>query len=1419
MDRSVLARAAQAEREGRFDEAADLYQEHLELNPGDQDTKVKYADVLLKEKSDVRRQDQAIELYIQLLTRYPARKDIRRRLSEVAMDRSRYDLARPNLEVLLRTEGDDGSLHFLLGECQERDAEFVQAVKSYRSAVDHGARERVEAYRRQADLLRSQLNRPDEADSVIDAMVRSDPENYRVYLERGRYHRRFIKTQSEIESVRKDFQRALSQHSGEPEIYVELAELAAVSGRFEEAHQVLDAGLKAVPKESSIKLHEALALLEARTGSLDKAIERLRQSVQELPDQPSLHWDLATFLADRGDTAELAAEIEELKKLKYPPLAIEFLEAYHRANSRDWRSARQTLTRLQPLVELNPAWKALVNNLLARCYEHLGEGERRTDAYRRAVLADPGNVQAQVGLAESLLAGGEIDRAIDEYRKLAKQVHQVRGPLIRLLIAKNQNQSPGQQKWTEIDSLIKAVKEFAPQSSEWVILQADLLLAQGQIDRAWTLVNEARARSPLDAELWVKSAEVLRRQRKFNEAGALLDQVPKPVNSVNLQLERARNLIDQGQSDLPKALSELAANSSSFPRDARRRLLEVLANEIARLGDLPRARELRLEVAQLDPKDLDPHLRLIDLAFQSSSETEIKAQIDKIKDLEGGDGPIGRYEEIRYLIWQAEKATNPSAQDALRRTARQLINDLSSRRPDWPQVFLALAQLDEQELAQPGLDPGAKKDKQYEAASHYLRAIELGQRSLALIRRTTDLLYASGHSTEVSLLWNLLPAATSGGVDLQQQLATEAFRNRDYELALDLAQKAKVADPKDFLKRVQVVQVLLASQRRVEAEAELRSAVRVAPAEPDRWILLVQFLCQTRQMPKAEEAVGDAETALKSHSPLGLARCCEVLAQAFKAAGPDAEKTRSWSDKATQWYQAAQSDKPNDPWISRQLIEFLIRSGQGKDVESQLTAILKNHPNDSRTASESAWARRTLAMSLVLNASDYQQCSKALTIVEPIVRAVEEQKKSGKAPPSPDDLRALATVYEAQQTYAYHLKAREILENLVNDNADLPRDRYALAVMYRKDGQWAKARDQFRALMAQTENTRDLELIKNRPDYLSRFISELLSHFQSGQDRRDLIEAQELIDKLKLLRPDTLSLVELEARLYKAQDRISRSVELIETTAGRPKLPEGTQKRLARLAEELGQADLAERLLRSLISRSARVQDRLALAEFLARQGRVKEALEECDALWKTTTNPEELVQSTLNVLQASGGKRDEAQVKQVAGWLERGHTLKPRSSIMTIGLGNLREWQGRFQEAEGLYRQGIDRGENEIIAMNNLAWLLALRNERGTAALDLINRAIARRGPLPELLDTRGVVYMVAGESRRAIEDLSEATMLDPAGPKFFHLAQAYLKASNKADAAQNMAKARARGLQPDQLHPLEVTAYNRILTELGVR
>ena len=84
------------------------------------------------------------------------------------------------------------------------------------------------------------------------------------------------------------------------------------------------------------------------------------------------------------------------------------------------------------------------------------------------------------------------------------------------------------------------------------------------------------------------------------------------------------------------------------------------------------------------------------------------------------------------------------------------------------------------------------------AANLYIRAVEQGQTSLAIVQRATDLLYATGRAEQVGQLWSRLSATSVVSGGLQDQAAFAALRNRDYERALRLTRQAVADRPNDF---------------------------------------------------------------------------------------------------------------------------------------------------------------------------------------------------------------------------------------------------------------------------------------------------------------------------------------------------------------------------------------------------------------------------------------------------------------------------------------------------------------------------------------------------------------------------------------------------------------------------------------------
>ena len=191
------------------------------------------------------------------------------------------------------------------------------------------------------------------------------------------------------------------------------------------------------------------------------------------------------------------------------------------------------------------------------------------------------------------------------------------------------------------------------------------------------------------------------------------------------------------------------------------------------------------------------------------------------------------------------------------------------------------------------------------------------------------------------------------------------------------------------------------------------------------------FLVQTGQVDKAETAVSEAKAALTGNQApalLSLAQCDAAIGMSYEKTG-NIQKAAKWYGDAAAWYEKAHEAKPDDPSIIRESTQLLFRLGQINKVKAQLATILKQPPSPAN-ADQLAWARRTLALTL-LASKDHQQAVEALKLVEPIAQALTEQEPEGKLTQKPEDLRVLARVYESQNSPLYKKKAIEILEKLV----------------------------------------------------------------------------------------------------------------------------------------------------------------------------------------------------------------------------------------------------------------------------------------------------------------------------------------------------------------------------------------------------
>ncbi len=229
----------------------------------------------------------------------------------------------------------------------------------------------------------------------------------------------------------------------------------------------------------------------------------------------------------------------------------------------------------------------------------------------------------------------------------------------------------------------------------------------------------------------------------------------------------------------------------------------------------------------------------------------------------------------------------------------------------------------------------------------------------------------------------------------------------------------------------------------------------------------------------------------------------------------------------------------------------------------------------------------------------------------------------------------------------------------------------------------------------------------------------------------------------------------------------------------------------------------------------------LSLASFYARRGRLAEAVK----LLQQNADKADATQLAVAAVSITNAEKiTKEQLQQIEEILTAASAARKQPVILLAAEGALKITQGQPDQAEALYRQIIAVNPNNIIALNNLAMLLALTDKDANEALKLINRAIEIAGAQPRLRDSRAVVLIKRGEPQQALEDLEAilgdtSEKVDPVW--LFHKAWALdsSDSSESKDAARDvLAKARKEpyNLDRSKIDPPERAAYDKLIEDL---
>jgi tetratricopeptide (TPR) repeat protein len=1376
---ALLWQARRAEEQGHLEETTRYLGRYLEFVPTDQEQRAHLGDVLAtrvldgdQAKVTYRLRQQALFVLEGVVANDPGRQDARRRLARVALSLGRTEVASEHLNQLHTELPNDGEVTCLLAQCLEAQGKYAEAAVKYGAAIHDAPRHR-DSYVRLALLL----GRPDrqgwaapEKDEdhvldkkpaqVLDLLVANNPDSHEAHLARWWSRRDEARDPARRAEVGRDVEEALRLAPTDGEVLLAAADLARAAGDLARARADLRKGRKLHPDDK--RLHLALAdveLADRKPGEApEEAIARLNEGLQALPDQPDLLWLLANLLLDSGKLDEAGQVIGRMRKANGSPTGIDYLEARRLFADGRWAEAARLLESTRPVMERDGAAPGLldqVDQYLATCYEQTDEPGQQLAAYDRIVARHGPQERAADALLTALEGRG---RALWQLGRPDEAVTQYQD-LVR-----------------RADAPKGARLELAR-----LLIARDTLRGEHEGPEVEAALEQAAKEQPGRPDVYLVRARLLALRQDWEGARTVLAEArkrfPKKVEpwAALIELAEARRRSDEAARLIEEA--ERATGDHVELRLARARVWAAAAAD--KRGPFPQTLEKGLEKI-FPPAEQTALMRgLMEVAYRAGSVQEALRLWGRLAGL-----PQHRY-DARVKLVQIELALEADDKEALRGVLEDVQHIEGGEGPLWSygealrlmrrggkepapaDLDAAAALLERVAVQRPGwvavclaqADLEKLRHNPDAAIAHYQKAVELNERGPRVLRDLARLLDERGRAAEADEVLRRLPAATPADAAAQWLAVDVAWHNNDPARAARLAMAAVARDSSDYRDYLRRGSVLALSGSRREAEQDLRRATELGAERPETWVSLVRFLAATGRADEARKTIEAARARLAAdQAPL-------ALAQGYEAVGD--------ADAARRSYQEAVKRQPGDFKVLQAAATYYLKAGLAADAEALLRPAAAGQVKLAPT--EAAWARRRLAL-LLASYPDERHFAEALALVGLKLAGghVEVEEKQGGATPDEqrEEARTRAQVLATRERRVCRAQAIALLEDLARRGPLAADDQFRLVRLYEADDTAEKARA---LLVDLTTNHGD------NPAYLDHYARSLLGQGQRGEAKQTVDRLAEL-EKKAGVEPGTWGSVELRAEVLEAGDQGDRA--------------------------------LALSLLRDYAARrGARPEDALLVVGSLTRQQKFAEALDACDEAWRTC--PAALAgRVSLAVLRAM--KPTAEQCARVERHLRDAAAKAPTESLFLFYLADLYDLREDYPRAVECYRKVLALDKDNAAALNNLAWLLAQTSDRKDEARELIGRAIDLEGGRPEFLDTRAVIELAQGQAEAAIRDLDQANADQPSASRYFRLSLAYHQARDTEAARTAWQRAKALGLKPEHLHPIEQTAFRKVTSEL---
>lgn len=1340
---ALLWQADHAVAIGKPDKAIRYMRRYLEFRPDDHEQTDRLAELILSKAKSSRELANVIFLYEKIFREAPQRQDVGRKLVDLSLRINRPADAQIHLEKLLKNHPEDGSLYAQLGESLILQNKFAEAQKNLEKAIQLSPNH-LRGYRLLARLHLIAHNRPDQAEIVLNEMVKLNPTQAEGYLVRGR----FLQDQKKYESALKDYSQTLLFDPENSDALVWSAELLQRRGDTLLARETLQAAVSTYPKD--VRAVRALSWLELISGNQPEALAVLEKAIQHLPEEPELLTPLADIYIAQNDLDKVHTIISKLEKRK-ATLQQRYLNARLFVRQSQWANALAILEPLRTESVQYPQLTQQLNQMIALCKERLGDRAGQIEALRRTLNNDAGNLSARVTLANVHLVMGNLDEAVKEYQ-LASQTIGANLPVqltalrVRLTQAKV-NLAAENDYRTLLQEALK-LREKYPHASDPLILTSEILEQMGQTDEAERILRKSLAQKNDVLPLWIALANLLQRvEGTIAAAGCLSEAKIACGDSLDLKLALARLWTEDPQSGSSKRILASVGSTTLTSHATQLALYRGIAEQLALLDCLD---ELQM---------------ICEKALKLSDQT------------------LWAYREL-YRI--AVRKHDLPAQEKIAQACRKL----SGFHPQTPEIWNHLFDNEGPRLgAESVMSLVLKEDPAHLDALKLKCLLDGSERAIEL--DPSDLL------PQVKRLQNALK---------QDTLATKKVLAR-----LDADSRLS------FSRILWICRTALSSP----SERGLENFVQALPTEwkkkPQTWLMLGQCFEKANNLSEAENYYRKCNEVASDFVDgwVALAKLLQKEPEKFELVIQKASQTiegpalfRFYSEMNTLTASQQRDWQPKFPHPEdyRRYAQACVLACEARgqmELAYRPLQRLENEPMASKEDRE--WAKRTLVV-LQAGTGDWQARQDALLELRKTV--AQEAATLDESRSRVSALMLAARNSQGEERNKLLKDAIHIMEQLTQDPKASTRDFFQLSQIYRLAGD----REAARKILGELAHKESGNLV-----YAALLVDDLMIDGQSAL-------AEPIVKRL-LVGIYDVRIAGAVSRYYTRLNETRRVLDTVERFTRSVDL--GTREALLRQNQGAEILDICARLAARHNLSGAKILAEAAESRYRAVQAQLPEVLLPRTALLgyfgHTEMATELLEKSSLNLSDRAlagvgvlrGGQGQNGDYQKVIGWLNEAMSQNPENLKLRLGLAEVQVLRQDFTAAEMNYREILKKEPENLVALNNLAWILSPRPQTAEEALSLIEKAIQVGGASPDLLDTRGRVYISLGKMAEGIQDLNEALNQGQSSIRYFHLALAKWKSGEEQEAKKFFKIARTIGLDPRMVHPTDLIIYKKLASE----